>query len=87
MDSLSFDDIAQGKTVRMVELDNEKYMSETDLVMIMIEKDAHEAAKTIRKFDPADVKELEEFRKEHQFPGFFYLVKRVIEVGPYKPHL
>jgi hypothetical protein len=73
--TLSFSELANGKSVRVTHINNKPYISITDFIMVMTGKDNHDAARTWRTMTDAQKAELNKFIQEFQFPGtYFYLI-------------
>lgn len=53
----------------MVVLDNQKWISEIDLVAIVCDVNHKEASKIISRFHPDDTTVLQEFYHQYQFAG------------------
>lgn len=70
---ISFEEIAQGKTVRMTRIDSEWYISCIDFVMVMTDKDANDSAQVMRRLPDYVKEDLEEYIKKHQFSGDIYI--------------
>ena len=67
--TLSFEEISQGRKVRLVELDGEKYISLVDFVAAMIKKEPSDAKHIIRRFEKWELDAITPYCKEHRFPG------------------
>jgi hypothetical protein len=67
--TLSFEEISQGRKVRLVELNGEKYISLVDFVAAMIKKEPSDAKHIIRAWKKWEWDAITPYCKEHQFPG------------------
>ena len=76
--AIPFDDIVEGSTVRLTEIDGVQYLSIRDIIMHVCDKSSQDAAQIWRRMSDDKVSKLGQFLNVFQFPGRGQQIQPVI---------